>query len=257
MLDKCPWIKNCNDVAMRRQKLKYPIPCKFRYLPPLTGIAPSYPFCRLPDIVNRARSILRDKTQDDIRDIWRTTCGVIRKQAKRQKLTEVDPVLLLNQRIDQQSRTLNHPYAKYPLCDYFAVLALSLIDDAMHTLDQTKKTFLPAKQKSEWLTNEDRNTIAANKAIFAMDAISIAEKLYDDDKKFSILGKKGASIRHAANHELRDWTIQRYLEKSWPSANKAAHALKAQVIQHGREIGAYLTEENAQRTIADWIRKYA
>ena len=54
--------------------------------------------------------------------------------------------------------------------------------------------------------------------------------------------------------ELEDWMMQRYREGKWRSANKAAHELKAIVIEYGKTIGAYLTEENAQRTIADWIR---
>lgn len=72
---------------------------------------------------------------------------------------------------------------------------------------------------------------------------------------FSILGEKGAAKRHAPMAKLRSWAIQQYKAGEWKSANQAAHSLKASVIEHGRTIGAYLTEENAQRTIAEWFRK--
>lgn len=71
----------------------------------------------------------------------------------------------------------------------------------------------------------------------------------------SAIGKAGAEKRHAPNAALREWAIERYREGVWKSANQAAHALKEAVIEHGRTIGAVLSEENAQRTIAEWIRK--
>lgn len=74
------------------------------------------------------------------------------------------------------------------------------------------------------------------------------------DEMFSRLGAKGADKRHAPMRALRDWALSQYQAGSWPSANKAAHDLKNQVMAHGRTIGAILTEENAQRTIAEWIR---
>lgn len=71
------------------------------------------------------------------------------------------------------------------------------------------------------------------------------------------LGRKGAAKRHAQMAKLRSWAIQQYKAGEWKSANQAAHSLKASVIEHGRTIGACLTEENAQRTIAEWFRKSA
>ncbi|MFM0292801.1 MULTISPECIES: hypothetical protein [Paraburkholderia] len=72
---------------------------------------------------------------------------------------------------------------------------------------------------------------------------------------FSRLGKAGAKKRHAPMAALRNWAVSLYKEGSWPSPNKAAHALKDQILSHGRVIGASLSEENAQRTIAEWFRK--
>jgi hypothetical protein len=81
---------------------------------------------------------------------------------------------------------------------------------------------------------------------------------------FSKAGKAGADKRHAPMKELRDWTIEQYKAGSWiaknESANKAAHDLKEKVLAHGKIINpelAILSEQNAQRTIAEWIRKSA
>jgi hypothetical protein len=68
-------------------------------------------------------------------------------------------------------------------------------------------------------------------------------------------GREGARKRHQPMAELQAWTINEYGKGHWRSANKAAHELAASVIERGRAIGAYLSEENAQRTIAEWIRK--
>lgn len=72
---------------------------------------------------------------------------------------------------------------------------------------------------------------------------------------FSAMGKAGAKKRHAPMATLRSWAIERYQAGEWQSANQAAHSLKESVIKHGRTINAHLSEENAQRTIAEWFRK--
>lgn len=72
---------------------------------------------------------------------------------------------------------------------------------------------------------------------------------------FSHLGRKGALVRHTPMRNLRDWTIAQYNSGSFKSANAAAHALAGRVVAYGRTINANLSEENAQRTIAEWIRK--
>lgn len=70
-----------------------------------------------------------------------------------------------------------------------------------------------------------------------------------------VLGRMGAKKRHAPMAALRLWAIDKYRAGQWVSANQAAHSLKNSIVEHGRTIGAILSEENAQRTIAEWIRK--
>ena len=99
---------------------------------------------------------------------------------------------------------------------------------------------------SEHLLEASRLNAEAGKAISDLQARQV---------DFAALGGKGASIRHAPMRKLNEWTLSQYRSGKWESANKAAHELKEMVIAHGRTIGAALTEENAQRTIAEWIRK--
>lgn len=83
----------------------------------------------------------------------------------------------------------------------------------------------------------------------------ITAKLLMRPRDLSKLGKLGAQSRHASMRALKEWVLSEYHGGNWKSANQAAHALKAAVIQHGRSIGASLSDENAQRTIAGWISK--
>lgn len=68
-------------------------------------------------------------------------------------------------------------------------------------------------------------------------------------------GKAGAQKRHAKMSELKSWTLEKHKMGSWKSANQAAAELMTDVLAHSREIGANLTKSNAQRTIAEWIRR--
>lgn len=72
---------------------------------------------------------------------------------------------------------------------------------------------------------------------------------------YSEMGKAGALRSHAPMARLRSWAIERYQAGKWKSANQAAHSLRDSIIEHGRTINANLTEQNAQRTIAEWFRK--
>lgn len=70
-------------------------------------------------------------------------------------------------------------------------------------------------------------------------------------------GKAGAQKRYVKMVELKDWALQKYKEGSWRSANQAACELMPDVLAQSQKIGANLMKSNAQRTIAEWIRKSA
>lgn len=71
----------------------------------------------------------------------------------------------------------------------------------------------------------------------------------------AINGKAGAKKRHARTAELKAWTLQKYREGTYKSANHAASELVSAVLAQSQEMGAFLSKSNAQRTIAEWIRK--
>lgn len=68
-------------------------------------------------------------------------------------------------------------------------------------------------------------------------------------------GKAGAKKRHARMTELKEWALKEHKAGTWKSANHAASELMPKVLKHSDEIGANLAPSNAQRTIAEWIRK--
>lgn len=72
--------------------------------------------------------------------------------------------------------------------------------------------------------------------------------------RYKNLGKLGASVRHAKTRQAKEFAISLYRSGAWKSANAAAHAIRGDVVNFVRRIGGYLSEENAQRTIAEWIR---
>ena len=104
-------------------------------------------------------------------------------------------------------------------------------------------------------------------ALFAYQALAYSQRISRganltteeiaraDKINFSAMGRSGAKKRHAPMVALRSWAIERYRDGQWQSANQAAHTLRELVITHGRTINAHLSEENAQRTIAEWFRK--
>ncbi len=75
------------------------------------------------------------------------------------------------------------------------------------------------------------------------------------NKLFADLGRLGGMARHAKSERVKERVIGKYRQGKWPSANQAAHALKDDAVAYAKAIGATLSEQNAQRTIAEWIRK--
>jgi hypothetical protein len=108
--------------------------------------------------------------------------------------------------------------------------------------------------KAECLLNAYQALVYAERLIHGTK-LSAEETERAAQFDFSAIGKDGAEKRHAPMKALRAWAIAKYRAGKWPSANQAAHDLKASVIAHGNTINAKLTEQNAQRTIANWFSK--
>lgn len=70
----------------------------------------------------------------------------------------------------------------------------------------------------------------------------------------SEIGKLGATKRHLKTYELKEFAIDLYKKNEWKSASAAAKELKQEIMSHGRKIGRVMSDDNAQRTISEWIR---
>ena len=73
-------------------------------------------------------------------------------------------------------------------------------------------------------------------------------------KNASRNGKIGADIKLGPLRDLKKWSIAKYHEKEWRSANSAAYELMSEILEHGKTLGVVLAKSNAQRTIANWFR---
>lgn len=154
------------------------------------------------------------------------------------------------------------PKGKIPLewkSASFAERVLGTAFDFLHQLDVTIKKSPDDTNDCECCNSEARAIRHLSTLNFLLGFLaSNGLREFNEDQQakfFSSLGKDGAQKRHAPMATLRSWAIEEYKAGEWKSANQAAHALKDSVIRHGRTIGAHLSEENAQRTIAEWIRK--
>ncbi|HXU93177.1 MAG TPA: hypothetical protein VFP33_05920 [Gallionella sp.] len=103
----------------------------------------------------------------------------------------------------------------------------------------------------DWLAD----SVAAND--LALQGMLQVSNFFNRKAERATNGKAGAQIRHAKTRELKEWTLQKYKAKTWKSANQAASELMSEVLEYSQKIGANLSKSNAQRTIAEWIRKSA
>lgn len=173
--------------------------------------------------------------------------------------------------------------------EFFAVLALWMLADTLEWLsedaiDEEADRLVSDLHEATLLNGYKSPTpsinlsLAGDCALKAMDAVCFAEHLrqaewfvsyatnVNDTKlteairihsseNYAALGKVGATKRHQPMANLKIWAMAQYRLGEWQSANQAAHALKDGVVKHGRTIKAYLSEGNAQRTIAGWINQ--
>lgn len=159
----------------------------------------------------------------------------------------------------------------YSAVEQLAAYGLWLLDEQMESLgptldNDTEIGPLPEHNCQGW----KRDAVVEHRAacmLLAYQALAYCQRILSgtqltaEEKErvekfsFSAMGKAGAKKRHAPMAALRSWAIERYQLGEWQSANQAAHSLKKLIIEHGRTINAHLSEENAQRTIAEWFRK--
>jgi len=141
----------------------------------------------------------------------------------------------------------------------FAERVIGTAFDYIHQLDVTIKNAPDDTNDCTCCNSEARairHLLTLNFLLGFLSSNGLREFTEDQQSTFfSNLGKAGAEKRHLPMHELRVWAVEKYRAGKWPSANQAAHDLQDCIIKHGRTIGANLTKANAQRTIAEWLRK--
>ena len=74
-------------------------------------------------------------------------------------------------------------------------------------------------------------------------------------KDLKTISKKGGHAKDKKMEKLRQWTLDAYDAKAWPSQYKASFDLAEPVIQKAPEFETRLSEQNAQKTIYGWLRK--
>ncbi|WP_300337004.1 hypothetical protein [Accumulibacter sp.] len=70
-------------------------------------------------------------------------------------------------------------------------------------------------------------------------------------------GRKGAIVRNAKMEKVKERVLELYSEGTWPSMREASKKLLPVALERGSAVGFKLAEGNAERTVYDWIRKFA
>lgn len=197
--------------------------------------------------IDNGRWIFKERMADQLNVLTAENSNVVDAlKAKIEDWDDEDP----KEDPNEQPEGKNH--------EFFAVLALLLVADT-----QT------------WHSKYKSISLAGESAIQAMDAVCHAEHLqrkagfkeclmrYKAEEEKSNLkkihserGRNGAIKKYKPMRNLEQWTLKQYDAGSWKSGNKAASDLKDKVLTYGKGIEAYLSEANAQRTIAEWINKH-
>ena len=116
------------------------------------------------------------------------------------------------------------------------------------------------------LTVEDRAVDAIKRVARASDCLAYATGLagytesgwvarVDEIKRrrgVASLGGQGKSQRYKP---VRDWVIEKYVEKSWASPRQAAIEIAPEALALSRTLGCELSSDRAFQTVYDWILK--
>lgn len=146
--------------------------------------------------------------------------------------------------------------------EYYAILTLACIGeslDVIHGDEEAAEVFVSEEMAKSLL--ESKNRLLDEKALEAMDAIGHAEQcriVFDINNKelssYKERGRKGGKVRSASFSEVKERTIELYLEKHTHISPRAA-AMKIEKELTKEEIKV-LTGKQKWETIATYIRDY-
>ncbi|NKI72512.1 hypothetical protein GN109_24110 [Collimonas pratensis] len=72
----------------------------------------------------------------------------------------------------------------------------------------------------------------------------------------TVFSRKGGVAKNAPTALLREWVVDEYENRSWPSAYKASFEIAPKAIEKAPTFGASLSQQRAQQTIYEWLRKH-
>jgi hypothetical protein len=235
---------------------------QFQQFDPLDGLVPKVAFAGLPDIAERARALLHGASSKQINKLahdveWFIDRGLA--SANAQALDEDG--MKREQRSDGQwLHEYIHAYGDRPLPDEqfahrhhaFAVLTLWLVADCAMAISHSQME------------------VAGQCAIDAMEALCMAEKLFNDhstERLFQILlpnagdeikmaiktsisrqAQAAAIEKHRTNHAARLRAIELYTSRHYPSVEAAAQAIAVQVCKAPRTVAKWIYDERKGRT---------
>jgi hypothetical protein len=237
---------------------------QFQQFDPLDGVVPKVAFAGLSDIAERARALLNGASSKQIIQLAHDVEWIIDRGLTSANVHALD---LGEDELDREQRSDGqwlheyiHAYGDRPLPHEqfahrhhaFAVLTLWLVVDCVMAISQNQMEF------------------AGQRAIDAMEALCMAEKLFDahsTERLFQILlpnagdeiktaikssisrqAQAAAIEKHRANHAARLRAIELYTSRHYPSVEAAAQAIAVQVFKAPRTVAKWIYDERKGRT---------
>lgn len=256
---------------------------QFDQFHPFTGTVPLVPFFALRDIAERARTLLRGASAEQIIQLaesidWMIDSGLSR--ADNDALSQGEPTV--DRCMHSDAKWLNDFISAYDVqpptgAEFphrhhaFAVLALWQVVDALLSIQPDLDVIgHHVKDVPESASVERQLMYAGKYVIDAMEAICVAERLFeqhnskrlaqvllshcDDELKAAVKtrisqkAKAAAVKKHQPNHAARVRAIELYTSRNYSSVEAAAQTIAVQVFMAPRTVAKWIYDERKGRT---------
>lgn len=230
------------------RRIKYAIPSRLKYIRSLSANNNPSQIELLPAIAERANLILRGKSHNDIFRTWRSMVRGIHHISVRSRIVDINHNQTLKELvakpISSRHRFLLH-WLKYNTeAELFAIVALALVNSSLHCFDVNKKMFLPDKQDMDFLSLNERQLFAVNKALLALDAVCYAEHLIEKRLAKTEEARKAANARHAEDKAAKAQAVEHYIKNKhiYKSKDSAAESIAGKIVPY------------KVRVVRDWLK---
>ena len=251
----------------------------FRYFHPLKGKVPKYFSNDFEYIATKARKILKERNLKEIEFGMKTVNWIMemadrdndpikdlisnlgkKETIKQKKLSILDnyysPAQWLLNSIGKYDISNQYEFQNAIHAEYFAILALAIIDGACQEIDN------PIIKPLENEIEEERDNLKSlsHLAINSMEAISFAEILFSNKFEnikakdlISLQNSSAAIKRHEPGNKLKDKFIEYFFANQPISMNKAAKQFVESLTLEEAQI---FVPTNIERVLKDALRKY-